>query len=146
MACSSKDAVQSAAPSKEAVAATVDGIPISESLVSLMLKQRSDLGRDAGADVRKAYIDRLAMQLIISQAAIKEGLDKAPEVADQIELIKQSVLVDAFVKNYFKNNPVSDDAVNAAYAKIRPRRPATSTRRGTFWSTMKQRPKTSSPS
>jgi peptidyl-prolyl cis-trans isomerase C len=119
MACSSKDAVQSAAPSKEAVAATVDGIPISESLVNLMLKQRSDMGRDAGAEARKTYIDRLAMQLIISQAAIKEGLDKAPEVADQIDLIKQSVLVDAFVKNYFKNNPVSDDAVNAAYAKMK---------------------------
>ncbi len=119
MACSSKDAVQSAAPSKEAVAATVDGIPISESLVNLMLKQRSDMGRDAGAEARKTYIDRLAMQLIISQAAIKEGLDKAPEVTDQIDLIKQSVLVDAFVKNYFKNNPVSDDAVNAAYAKMK---------------------------
>ncbi len=119
MACSSKDAVQSAAPSKEAVAATVDGIPISESLVGLMLKQRSDMGRDAGAEARKTYIDRLAMQLIISQAAIKEGLDKAPEVADQIDLIKQSVLVDAFVKNYFKNNPVSDDALNAAYAKMK---------------------------
>ena len=118
-ACSSKDAVQSAAPSKGAVAATVDGIPISESLVDLMLKQRSDMGRDAGAEARKTYIDRLAMQLIISQAAIKEGLDKAPEVADQIDLIKQSVLVDAFVKNYFKNNPVSDDAVNAAYAKMK---------------------------
>lgn len=119
IACSSKDAVQSAAPSKEPVAATVDGIPISESLVSLMLKQRSDMGRDAGAEARKTYIDRLAMQLIIAQAAIKEGLDKAPEVADQIDLIKQSVLVDAFVKNYFKNNPVSDDAVNAAYAKMK---------------------------
>ena len=119
MACSSKDAVQSAAPSKEAVAATVDGIPINESLVSLMLKQRSDMGRDAGAEARKTYIDRLAMQLIIAQAAIKEGLDKAPEVADQIDLIKQSVLVDAFVKNYLKNNPVSDDALNAAYAKMK---------------------------
>jgi peptidyl-prolyl cis-trans isomerase C len=59
------------------------------------------------------------MQLIISQAAVKAGLDKAPEVSDQIELIKQSVLVDAFVKDYFKNNPVSDDALNAAYAKMK---------------------------
>jgi peptidyl-prolyl cis-trans isomerase C len=118
-ACSSKDTVQSAAPSKDAVAATVDGVPISESLVRLMLKQRSDLGREAGAEARKAFIDRLAMQLIISQAAIKEGLDKAPEVVDQIDLIKQSVLVDAFVKNYFKNNPISDDALNAAYAKVK---------------------------
>ena len=119
MACSSKDAVQSAAPSKDAVAATVDGIPISESLVRLLLKQRSDLGREANAEARKEFIDRLALQVIVSQAAVKEGLDKAPEVSDRIELMKQSILVDAFVKNYFKNNPVSDDALNAAYAKMK---------------------------
>jgi len=119
MACSSKDAVQSAAPSKDAVAATVDGVPISESLVRLLLKQRSDLGREANAEARKAFIDRLALQVIVSQAAVKEGLDKAPEVSDRIELMKQSILVDAFVKNYFKNNPVSDDALNAAYAKMK---------------------------
>lgn len=119
VACASKDAAQSATAGKDGVAATVDGMPISESLVRLMLKQRSDMGRDAGAEARKAYIDRLAMQLIISQAAIKEGLDKTPEVADQMYLIRQSVLVDAFVKNYFKNNPISDDALNAAYAKMK---------------------------
>lgn len=65
MACSSKDAVQSAAPSKDAVAATVDGTPISESLVRLMLKQRGDLGREAGAEARKAFIDRLARKSVV---------------------------------------------------------------------------------
>lgn len=119
MACSSKDAAQSVMANKDSVAATVDGVPISENLVRMMLKQRADLGRDAGAEARKAFIDRLAMQVLISRAAVKEGLDKAPEVNDQIELIRQSVLVDAYVKNYFKNNPVSDDALNAAYAKMK---------------------------
>jgi peptidyl-prolyl cis-trans isomerase C len=119
MACSSKDAAQSVMANKDSVAATVNGVPISEDLVRMMLKQRADLGRDAGAEARKAFIDRLAMQVLISQAAVKEGLDKAPEVNDQIELIRQSVLVDAYVKNYFKNNPISDDALNAAYAKMK---------------------------
>ena len=82
-ACGSKDAGQSAAPPKEAVAATVNGTPISERLVDMMLKQRAGLGHEVGADARKAFIDRLAMQVIISQEAVKKGLDKTPQIADQ---------------------------------------------------------------
>lgn len=119
VACSSNDPAQGAAPPKEAVAATVNGTPISEGLVDLMLKQRSGLGHEVGPEARKAFIDRLAMQLLISQEAVKKGLDKAPDVAVQMELIKQSVLVDAFVKDYLKNNPVSDDALKAEYEKIK---------------------------
>jgi len=119
IACSSNDAVQTAAPAKDAVAATVNGAPISERLVQSMLKQRSDLGREANAEARNAFIDRLAMQLVVSQEAVKKGLDKTPEVSDQVELIKQSVLVDAFVKDYFKNNPISDAALKAEYEKLK---------------------------
>ena len=119
IACSSNDAVQGAVSAKDAVAATVNGTPVSERLVSLMLKQRTDLGREASAEARNGFIDRLAMQLVISQEAVKKGLDKAPEVSDQIELMRQSVLVDAFVKDYLKNNAVSDDTLNAEYEKIK---------------------------
>ncbi len=119
IACSSNDSTQGAAPAKGAVAATVNGTPISESLVGLMLKQRTDLGREAGAEMRNQFIDRLAMQLIIAQEAVKKGLDKAPEISDRIELGRQSALVDAFVQDYFKNNPVSDDMLKAEYEKIK---------------------------
>jgi len=118
-ACSSNNAGQGAAAGKDAVAATVNGTPISERLLNLMLQQRAGLGRAADAEARKAYIDRLAMQLLISQEAAKKGLDKTPEIADQLELMRESVLVDAFVKDYFKSNPVSDDALKAEYEKIK---------------------------
>jgi peptidyl-prolyl cis-trans isomerase C len=119
IACNSNNAPQGAGPAKDTVAATVNGIPISERLVGLMLKQRTDLGREAGAEARNAFIDRLAMQLVISQEAVKKGLDKAPEVSDQLELNRQSVLVDAFVQDYLKNNSVSDDMLKAEYEKIK---------------------------
>ncbi|MGP1676725.1 MAG: peptidylprolyl isomerase [Burkholderiales bacterium] len=119
VACSSNDAVQSAAPTKEAVAATVNGAPISERLVDLMLKERTNLGRDASAEARNAFIDRLAMQLVITQEAIKKDLDKSPEVLDQLELMRQSVLVDAFIKDQVKNSPISDDMLKTEYEKIK---------------------------
>ena len=118
-ACSSSDFPQGAAPAKDAVAATVNGTPIGERLVGLMLKQRTDLGRPAGAEARKTFIDNLAMQVIITQEAVKKGLDKAPEVADTLELSRQSILIDAFVQDYLKNNAVSDDMLKAEYEKIK---------------------------
>ncbi len=119
IACSSNDAPQGAAPAKDAVAATVNGIPIGERLVGMMLKQRADLGRPASAEARKTFIDNLAMQVIITQEAVKKGLDKAPEVADTLELSRQSILIDAFVQDYLKNNAVSDDMLKAEYEKIK---------------------------
>jgi peptidyl-prolyl cis-trans isomerase C len=119
IACSSSNSPQGAGAGTEAVAALVNGTPVSERLVSLMLKQRTDLGKDAGAETRKAFIDRLAMQVIITQEALKKGLDKVPETANQLDLTRQSVLVDAFVKDYYKNNAVSDDALTAEYEKVK---------------------------
>ncbi len=115
IACSSNDPAQS----KDAIAATVNGEPISERIVDAMLKERTGLGREASVDARKTFIDRLAMQVIISQEAVKKGLDKKPEVAVQEQLIRQSVLVNAFVQDYLKNNPISDDALKAEYEKIK---------------------------
>ncbi len=118
IACSSNDAVPVAGTAKN-VAATVNGDPISERLVDMMLKERTKMGRDAGIEARKAFIDRLATQLIITQEAIKKGLDKSPEVMDQLELMRQSVLVDAFIKDYMKNSTISDDMLKAEYDKLK---------------------------
>lgn len=119
IACNSSNSPQGTGPGKDAVAATVNGTPISERLVDLMLKQRGDLGRPTNAEARNTFIDRLAMQLIISQEAAKKGLDKAPEVSAQLELGRQSVLVNAFVQDYLKNNSISDDTLKAEYEKFK---------------------------
>ena len=116
-ACSPRNATQGTG--NDAVAATVNGAPLSENIVNLMLKQRTELGRTTSADMRNNLIDRLAMQLVISQEAIKKGMDKLPEVAAQIELSRQSILVNAFVQDYQKSNFVSDETLDAEYEKIK---------------------------
>jgi len=118
-ACRSSDAPQSAAPAKEAVAATVNGTPISERLVGLMLKQLADSGRPVDAESRKALIDSLAMQVLVAQEAVKKGLDKSSEAAEKIELGRQSVLIEAYIQDYLKNAAVGDDALNAEYENFK---------------------------
>jgi peptidyl-prolyl cis-trans isomerase C len=104
---------------KAAVAVTVNGTPISQSRVDLLVKQGTSQGQPDSPELRKKIIDQLSMQVLISQEAVKKGLDKKPEVLDQIDLTRQSILTNAFVKDYMKNSPVTDDMVNAEYEKIK---------------------------
>ena len=51
--------------------------------------------------------------------AIKKGLDKSPEIMAQIDLIRQSVLANAYVQDLIKNSTASDDMLKAEYEKIK---------------------------
>lgn len=104
---------------KSGVAATVNGIAISESRVDMLVKQNAAQGRPENPELRKAIIDQLAMQYLISKEAAKKGLDKKPEVSDLVDMTRQSILANAFVEDYLKNSTVSDEALNADYEKIK---------------------------
>jgi peptidyl-prolyl cis-trans isomerase C len=109
-------AVKSAA---DPVAATVNGTPISQKTVDRMVQQGAISGQADTPESRKAILDRLTLQAVIAQEAVKEGLDKAPDVSEQIDAIRQAVLANAYVQNYMKNHPVSDDMLKAEYERIK---------------------------
>ncbi|MGA9666897.1 MAG: peptidylprolyl isomerase [Gallionella sp.] len=115
-ACNSKTGNTPAAGD---IAATVNGTPISKSSVDQIVAQRSAMGQPDSPETRKAIINQLAMTMLVSQEAIKKNLDKTPEVSDQINLTRQSILANAFVQDYTKNNPVSDDMLKAEYDKVK---------------------------
>jgi peptidyl-prolyl cis-trans isomerase C len=100
------------------VAATVNGTAISASRVDMLVKQRSAPGQPASPELRKAIIDQLAMQILIAKEAVNKGVDKKPEVLDQLELTRQTILANAFVEDFLKNTPVSDEMVKEEYEKV----------------------------
>jgi peptidyl-prolyl cis-trans isomerase C len=117
--CNFADTPKAVTPTNSAVEATVNGTPITASRVDLLVKQKAEHGQPGNAELRKGIIDQLAMQFILSQEAIKAGLDKSPEVADQIALAQQSLLAKAFVQDYFNSHPVTDDMLQTEYEKIK---------------------------
>lgn len=117
-ACSPSDPSK-AATTKPMVAATVNGTALSTNRVDLFVKQRTAKGQPATPEMRKEIVEHLAMQYLISQEAMKKGLDKSPEVADQIDLTRQSILADAFVQDYFKNSPATDEMLKTEYETIK---------------------------
>jgi peptidyl-prolyl cis-trans isomerase C len=106
-------------PAAGDIAATVNGTPISKYSVDQIVGQRSAMGQPDNPETRKAIINQLAMQMLLSQEAIKKNLDKTPEVLDQTKLVQQSILANAFVQDYTKNNPVTDDMMKAEYDKAK---------------------------
>ena len=58
------------------------------------------------------------MQVLITQEAVKKGLDKVPEISDKLELNRQSILVEAYIQDFVKNTPIGDDALKAEYEKF----------------------------
>ncbi len=115
-----KNSNNSASAQTGEVAATVNGTPISKASVDQVVMQQMGMGQPDTPETRKSIINKLAMQMLVAQEATKKNLDKTPEVADQIKLTQQSILANAFVQDYVKNNPVSDDTLKAEYDKIKP--------------------------
>jgi len=113
------DVAKSSAPAKPGIAATVNGTAINDSRVDLMVKQSAAQGQPDSPELRAKIIEHLAMQMIVAKEATKKGLEKTPEVAEQLELARQSILAGAFVQDYLKKNPVSDQMLTAEYDKIK---------------------------
>ena len=115
-ACSPKPGDQA---STGPAAATVNGKPISQRTVDMIAKQGGSAGHADTPEARKGIIDQLALQMVVAEEAVKKGLDKSPEVLDQLNAIRQSVLANAYVEDFIKSNPISEDALKAEYERIK---------------------------
>jgi peptidyl-prolyl cis-trans isomerase C len=69
--------------------------------------------------MRDAIRQELINREIVAQEAIKKGIHKRPEVSTQIDLQRQAVLINAYLQDYLKAHPVSDDAVKKEYERVK---------------------------
>jgi peptidyl-prolyl cis-trans isomerase C len=107
-------AADKAAPPPVAI---VDGTPISRDAFDDYLKGllRGKPITDVTADEKNQVLDQMInMQLIAAQAE-KDGMDKDPEVATRIALLRTQILADAAAQKYVKANEPTDAELQAAY-------------------------------
>jgi peptidyl-prolyl cis-trans isomerase C len=97
--------------------AIVDGTPISRDAYDDYLKGllRGKPVSDVTADEKNQVLDQMInMQLIAAQAE-KDGLEKDPDVATRVALLRTQILADAAAQKYVKSNEPSDQELHAAY-------------------------------
>lgn len=113
-----------ALPAAQAQVAKVNGVEIPQARLDTILKMRAAGKQPDSPEIRTALRDTLINQEVVAQEAIKKGLQKNPEIAAQLDLQRQETLVNAFVQEYMKANPVNDDVVRKEYERIKPTIPA----------------------
>lgn len=99
--------------------AKVNGVTIPQSRSEILIKEMTAQGRPDTPEMRDAIRQELINREIVAQEAIKKGLHKRPEVATQIELQRQAVLINAYLQDYLKSHPISDDDVRKEYERVK---------------------------
>lgn len=94
---------------------TVNNTPIPQARIDLRLKVAAQQNQPDSPELRKLIREDLINLEVISQEATKLKLDQQPEVIQQIELTRQTALANAYVMDYVKTHPISEDAIKKEY-------------------------------
>lgn len=116
---------QSSKKSKEApkdsakVMATVNGSVIPKSRADVLISEQVAQGAPEGDALRSAVREELIRREVLSVEARKAGLEDRANVQAQMDLAKQAVLIRAYLQDYIKRNPVSEEDVRKEYNVIK---------------------------
>ncbi len=103
------------AQAADAAIATVNGKAIKQSTYDFIVKDATARGQNIDDNTRNIIINQLVSKELIVQEAQHIGLDKQPEYLARQELAQRELLVNAYLSDYIKKNPVSDADTKAAY-------------------------------
>ncbi len=97
----------------------VNGVPIPQSRIDAMNKELTAQGQPDTAERQQAVKDELVNREVLAQAASKRGLDKNPDIAAQMDMARQAVLVRALFEEEVKRNPITDADLQKQYDQFK---------------------------
>ncbi len=99
--------------------AVVNGVTIPQARLEMRVKSAASQGQPDNPELRKTARDELISVELMSQEAVKKGLDKQPETMTKLDLARQSVLVGAFVQDHYATHPITDEALQQEYETLK---------------------------
>jgi peptidyl-prolyl cis-trans isomerase C len=104
-------------PASPPPVAIVDGVPISRDSYDDYLKGllRGKPESDVTAEEKDKVLDQMINMQLIAAKAEKDGLDKDPDTATRLALVRTQILADAAAQKYVKAHEPSDQELHAAY-------------------------------
>ena len=97
---------------------TVNGKPVPLARVDALIKTATH-GQEAPPEVKAQAKDQVVMREIFAQEAEKQGIPGTADYKMQLELVRQTVLINTLFQNFIKAHPVSDADAQAEYNKIK---------------------------
>ncbi|NOU01230.1 MAG: peptidylprolyl isomerase [Gallionella sp.] len=104
---------------EDKAAVMVNGIAIPQARIDGRIKAAAAQGQPDTPELRKAVREDIINLEVLAQEAIRLGLDKDPDAAQQIEVARESVLASMFVQSSMKNNIATEEQLKQEYDKIK---------------------------
>jgi peptidyl-prolyl cis-trans isomerase C len=118
-AAAQQPATKKKEPAKPAAIATVNGVAVPQSRMNLMMQRQGQRGMPDNEQTRAMVREELINRELIAQEAQRSGVGKRPEVQTQIDFARQEILVNAFISDWARKNPLSDADVKQEYDRVR---------------------------
>ena len=90
-----------------------------DALMAQISKQAAARGQQLPPDVDRLVRDKVVLDEMFIQEAEKRGLAASTEYKQQMEIARETILVQALLADYEKKNPVSDADIRAEYDKFK---------------------------
>ncbi len=114
-----KEKAQDSANTSGIKRVVVNGVTIPAARFELVVEAQESQGQAAGADLNRGVRENLIALELITQLAVKEGLEKDPKLQAQIDLTREQILARAYQARYAKAHPISDDVLRADYERMK---------------------------
>jgi peptidyl-prolyl cis-trans isomerase C len=99
--------------------AKVNGVAVPRSRQDYLMQQQGQRGMPDNDQTRAMVRDELINREVLAQEARKSGVEKSPEVQNQMDIARQEILVSAYVRDWVKKNPVSEADVQKEYERAK---------------------------
>jgi peptidyl-prolyl cis-trans isomerase C len=119
LAGAAKPAKDTAKDATAPAAVTVNGKAIPQARIDTLLAAQLAQGQADTPKLRGAVREELVRREILVQEAEKKGLEKKADVMAQMMMARQSVLISAYLNDYIKTHPITDEMIKNEYDGLR---------------------------
>ncbi len=95
--------------------ATVNGKEVPKSRADDLIRQLTLQGQTITPEIEKQVNDEVVLREIFLQEADKRGLGNSPDMKTQLELARQSIMINALFNDQKKAKPITDAEIQASY-------------------------------
>jgi peptidyl-prolyl cis-trans isomerase C len=112
-----KPAKKSAA--KTSIVATVNGVAIPQRRADVLLRERAAHGVPENEQLHQAIREDLINREVLAQEAARTGFLKNADLQAELDLVRQTVIVQSYIRNWLQKHPVTEDEIKKEYDKAK---------------------------
>jgi peptidyl-prolyl cis-trans isomerase C len=106
-------------PAAGGAVATVNGVAVPRSRADLMMRQQAARGGQDNDQMRALMREELINRELIAQEAARAGITKNADVQAQLDLVRQEIVVGAYIRDWVGKHPISDADVQKEYDRAK---------------------------